>query len=95
MPYQLVPLSPLPDSSAGGRVLSVLVDINPSPERGTSAILNNRRRNSGSGSTSVPSDAPSRWDLEESEGRWRRGEYYAKAGEHRPPLLPVLLVDPI
>ncbi|MDQ0847464.1 hypothetical protein QFZ68_007227 [Streptomyces sp. V1I6] len=49
----------------------------------------------GSGSAFVPSDAPLWLDIEESDGRWGRGKYGAKAGEYGPPLLPVLRVDPV
>lgn len=49
----------------------------------------------GSGSTSVLSDAPLRLNTEESDGRGWRGKYCAKAREYGSPLLPVLRVDPV
>lgn len=49
----------------------------------------------GSGSSSVLSDAPLRMGIEESNGRGWRGKHCAKARQYGSPLLPVLRVDPV
>lgn len=76
-------------------MLSFLVNIDLGADRAPSKPVNIWLHNAGSGSTSVLSDAPLRLDVEEGDGRWRRGKHCAEAREYGSPLLPVLRVDPV